>query len=231
MELVELKRDEIYCDSHLVARKFNQQHKEVVKRIKKLEEDLLKLRGFGKTPKTLTENREYRGTKYTSYLMNREFFSLLVMRFKGVKALEWQIKFNEAFYAMERRLATLETNKADTAWIGARTQGKLSRKEETDIIKQFVDYATDQGSTSARYYYKHITNATYKALGLMHQRDPKIRDTMNIYQIAELTLAEHHAKLSIKKYMSLGRHYKDIYASVKDDLLRFGNSLRIDQSN
>jgi len=226
MQLVEVKDKEIYCDSHLVARKFGYKHANVVNVIVKLEGDLSKLRVGTNYPKTVSEERVYRGLKYTSYLMNREFFSLLVMRFRGLKALEWQVKFNDAFYQMERMILKADFNTQDQKWISQREQGKIARREETDVIKVFVEYATAQGSKSAKFYYKHITNATYKALGLMVQRKPKLRDAMDLYEMASLILAEKQAQDSIKKYMDLGRDYKDIYESVKDDLVNFGTGLK-----
>lgn len=41
---------------------------------------------------------------YPEYLMNRDGFSLLVMGFTGRKALEWKIKYIQAFNAMEKEL-------------------------------------------------------------------------------------------------------------------------------
>ncbi len=228
MELVEVKKGAVFCDSHMVARKFGQKHAEVVKRIKRLESDLAELRVVSDYPKTITEDREYRGTKYTSYLMNREFFSLLVMRFRGKKALEWQVKFNDAFYQMEKRLLFADSNATDPTFLKTRKQGKIARLQETDIIKDFVEYATKQGSKSAKFYYKHITNSCYRALGLLVQSRPKLRDTMDIMELAELQLMEHRAGLLLKKYMKLGRNYKDIYTSVKEDLVTFGSELRIE---
>lgn len=228
MELVEVKKNVVFCDSHMVARKFNQKHAEVVKRIKRLESDLEELRVVSNYPKTITEDREYRGSKYTSYLMNREFFSLLVMRFKGKKALAWQVKFNDAFYQMEQRLLLADYNASDPEFLKIRDQGKIARLQETDIIKEFVDYATTQGSTKAKFYYKHLTNSCYRALGLLVQSKPKLRDTMDIMELAELQLMEHRAGLLLKEYMGLGRNYKDIYTSVKDDLLIFGAGLRLE---
>jgi len=212
----------------MVVRKFNQKHAEVVKRIKRLESDLADLRVVSNYPKTITEDREYRGTKYTSYLMNREFFSLLVMRFKGKKALEWQVKFNDAFYQMEQRLLLADSNASDPNFLKIRNQGKIARLRETDVIKEFVEYATAQGSTKVTFYYKHITNSCYRALGLIVQQKPKLRDTMDIMELAELQLMEYRAGLLLKKYMGLKRHYKDIYNSVKDDLIAFGAGLRIE---
>jgi len=229
MDLVEVKKSEIYCDSHIVAKKFGLKNAYIVDRIKKVISDIGELRVNGVDPKVMTEEREYRGNKYTAYLMNRDFFSFLVMRFKGRKAIEWQLKFIAAFNAMEKRILTADDNATDPKWLGQREQGKIARLEETDVIKDFVEYATGQGSKSAKFYYKHITNATYKALGMMVQKKPKLRDTMDLYEISELLLAERIAKNSIKKYMELGRDYKDIYTSVKDDLLSFGSGLRIEE--
>jgi len=227
MELVEVKRNEVFCDSHMIARKFGLRNNDVNKTIKKVMSDIGDLRVAGVVPKIMTEEREYRGNEYTSYLMNRDFFSFLVMRFKGKKAIKWQLTFIAAFNAMENRLLTADKNASDPKWIGQRQQTKIARLEETDVIKEFVEYATGQGSTMAKFYYKHITNATYKALGLMFQKKPKLRDTMNLYELSELLLAERVAKNSLRKYMELHRHYKDVYESVKEDLLIFASGLRL----
>ena len=228
IELVEVKRREVFCDSHMVAKKFGQQHAKVVDRIKKVQVDIEGLRVNGVHPKIEIEERVYRGQGYTSYLMNRDFFSFLMMRFRGVKATKCQLAFIAAFNLMETQLQIEKTNAADPKWIGHRKLLTDGRKKETDVIKEFVEYATFQGSTKAKFYYKHITNATYKALGLMIQRKPKLRDTMNLYEISELLLAERVAQSSLKKYMGLKRDYHDIYESVKDDLVLFADGLRLE---
>ena len=223
MQLVELKKQEIVCDSSLVARKFNQKHKEVVKRITNLIDDL---RGVSNPPKfPIKEERIYRGRKYSAYLIGREFFSLLVMRFKGKKALEWQVKFNNAFYAMEKQILIEITNKNNDRWLIERDKSKQIRLETTDIIKEFVDYATMQGSKSAKFYYKHITTATYRALDLVTQRKPNLRDTLNLMELSHLTTAEYVAQRSIKKHMENKIPYKVIYDFVKKDLLTYAEGL------
>ncbi len=224
MHLVESKHNHVFCDSSVVAKKFGIQHFSIVKTIEKLES---RLRSIDDCPKVEKYEKEYRGQKFTAYLMDREFFSLLCMRFENKEALKWQVRFNSAFYEMEERLLTQIKNKSNTNFLETRQQGKLARKEETDIIKEFVDYAINQGSKSAKFYYKHITNATYQALELMIQKKPALRDTLDIYQLSELLLAERVAKNSLRKYMELGRHYKDVYKSVAEDLKVFGNSLKL----
>ena len=228
MELVEVKKHHVYCDSLMVARKFGQKHNKITRTIDKLIEDLEGIRGTAGTPCIEKEERAYRGNSYTAYLMDRRFFALLSMRLKGKKALEWQIKFMDAFFEMEHKILFASSNKNDEKWLSSRDQSKIARRNETDVIKEFVEYATAQGSKSAKFYYKHITNATYEALGLMAQKQPKLRDSMNIYEVSQLILSEKLAKEKISEYMGLGRHYKDIYRSVKNDLIEFSNALRIE---
>ena len=226
-KLVEILKHEVYCDSHMVAKKFNRQHARVVDRIKQVQSDIEGISMHGVHPKISIEDRIYRGQGYTAYLMNRDFFSFLMMKFKGKAATKCQLAFIAAFNLMEIQLIIEKTNAADSKWLGHRKLLTDGRKKETDVIKEFVEYATLQGSKKASFYYKHITNATYRALGLMIQKNPKLRDTMNLYEISELLLAERVAQSALKKYMALKRDYHDIYNSVKDDLMTLAGGLKI----
>ncbi len=223
MELVEQIKGGVYTDSSMVARKFGQKHAYIVRTIEQLCEELRVISNHPCFP--TKEPRNYRGTDYTAYLMDREFFSLLAMRFKGKEALEWQVKFNRAFYAMEEHLIAETLNKRNDQWVLERKAGKQIRLATTDSIKEFVDYATDQGSKSAKFYYKHITNATYKSLGLLIQRSPKVRDTMDLMEISQLALAEVVIQRALQKYLKQQIPYKVIYTMLVEDLNRFADSL------
>ncbi len=225
MQLVEVRKGAVLCDSSMVAKKFGQKHDKVVKVIANLNKALMAIPNRPTRPEK--EMRNYRGRDYTAYLIGREFFSLLVMRFKGEKALEWQVKFNKAFYDMERTILQEILNKQNDRWISDRDKSKQVRLETTDVIKDFVEYATDQGSKSATFYYKHITNATYKALGLLAQRKPKLRDTLDLMELSHLTTAEYVAQRSIKKHMEDMIPYKKVYDFVKTDLEAFAEGLLI----
>jgi len=130
-----------------------------------------------------------------------------------------------AFYAMEKKILQETLNKKSDIWLTTRQESKQIRHDTTDTIKDFVDYATNQGSTSASFYYKHITDATYKALGLITQRKPKLRDTLSLMELSHLTTAEYVAQRSIKKHMEDKIPYKKIYDFVKQDLITFADGL------
>lgn len=224
-QLVELKKNDVVTDSLLIADKFDKRHNHVITKIEKLIEEMESFKG----PKSWTlkftkKEKEYRGQTFNYYEMNREAFSLLVMSFTGKKALEWKLKFNKAFYEMERVITSQLLNQQSEMWLAQREQSKLIRREETDVIKQFVEYATAQGSIKAKFYYKHITTAVYKCLGLIQHKQPKLRETLDILQTSQLIMAEMVARKSLIKYMKEGEHYKAIFPLVKKDLEDFANS-------
>jgi Rha family phage regulatory protein len=227
-QLVEVQRGEVFCDSQMVAEKFGYKHFHVAKVIQKLIDEFSKIKTSQVSGLNIKEvEREYRGRTFKAYLMDRRSFSLLSMRFVGIKALEWQVKFNDAFYAMERQLLLESNNKNNATWITQREQGKLVRLVTTDTIKDFVEYAKAQGSQNAQFYYKHITETCYRCLQLVQAKRPKLRDTLDLFQLNQLMVAEVVADRSIRKHMSDGEHYKTIFTLVKQDLERFADGLMI----
>ena len=61
------------------------------------------------------------------YLMNRDGFALLAMGFTGKEALEWKLKYINAFNQMEAFI----TERKSSEWLMTRKQGKLIRRAET----------------------------------------------------------------------------------------------------
>ena len=98
-ELVQVDNEQVVTDSHKVAETFDRPHKDVLESIRGiLVAENSAARFFYET------TYENRGKQYPMYLMNRDGFSLLVMGFTGAKAMQWKIKYIEAFNAMEEQL-------------------------------------------------------------------------------------------------------------------------------
>ena len=229
--LVENKLGEAFADSALIARKFGMKHNKLTNVIESVFHDYPDLRGSSNTPqsveKYLTEGRIYHGQPYTAYMMNRAFFSLVAMRFTTKPAREWQSKFNAAFYQLENQLLLAKRHQQDEQWVSQRNQSKLLRKAETDVIEQFVDYATVQGSHHASNYYILITTATYRALVLIQYKQPNLRNTLNALQLSWLITLESVVQASLRKYMSNGVHYKEIYKLVALDITQYAAPLSL----
>lgn len=101
-ELVTIYNHQLVTDSRKVAENFDKQHKDVLKAIENIKaQNCAVTNMFFKT-----SYKAGTGKSYPMYLMNRDGFSLLVMGFTGAKALEWKLKFLEAFNAMEKAIKT-----------------------------------------------------------------------------------------------------------------------------
>lgn len=224
MDLVKVNQNAVFADSRIIAEYFNKAHRQVLQSIDNLIENLNE--ADAEKSATLFKRKEWineLNRKYPYYEMNRDGFSLLVMGFNGKDALKWKLKFIEAFNLMEKTILNQQNNE----WITTREQGKLIRKNETDVIQEFTNYAKEQGSQSAQFYYKHYTNATYKALQLLENKKPKTRETLDLLQLHQLLLAEDIVTKTIKQEMENKEHYKVIFEKCKIALEKFVNSLMI----
>lgn len=93
----------ILVSSREVAEKFEKRHDAVLRDIDNLisNSDSTKLWSEMFIETTYVNSR---GKTYRCFDMNRDGFSLLAMGFTGKKALEWKLKFIEAFNQMEEKL-------------------------------------------------------------------------------------------------------------------------------
>lgn len=103
--ILSTQNGEPVASSRQIAESFGKDHNHVMRDIKALEEGVSK---NGQTPMFYkTEyTHEQNGQTYPMYLMNRDGFTLLAMGFTGKAALEWKLKYIQAFNEMEKKLAT-----------------------------------------------------------------------------------------------------------------------------
>ena len=98
-QLVVIQNNQIVVSSKDIADHFGKQHKDVLENIHNI------LAAENSATKFYQETTyQNRGKDYKAYLMNRDGFSLLAMSFTGKKALQWKLKYIEAFNEMEETL-------------------------------------------------------------------------------------------------------------------------------
>lgn len=100
--ILSTQNGEPVASSRQIAENFGKEHKDTLESIRQIlaaENSATKSMFY----ETTFENR---GKQYPMYLMNRDGFSLLVMGFTGKAALEWKLKYIQAFNEMEKKLAT-----------------------------------------------------------------------------------------------------------------------------
>lgn len=113
---------------------------------------------------------------------------------------------------IEENGAYIKTEK-DNLWIGIRTDSKEIRKNETDTIKEFVEYAKSQGSSKPNWYYKHFTNLVRKKLDI--PKDLK-RDEMSQKVLLNIQALETIISMKLGKLLLKDKEYKEIYQLVKE---------------
>lgn len=95
----------VTADSRDIAERFEKDHRHVLEAIDSIMGGMPKI---GQTPEEFfipsTYVHEQNGQTYRNYLMTRDGFSLLAMGFTGSRALEWKLKYIEAFNLMEAEL-------------------------------------------------------------------------------------------------------------------------------
>lgn len=98
------------------------------------------------------------GKKYKQYLVTRDGFSLLAMGFTGEKALEWKLKYIDAFNKMEEILkGRIQVERQQ--WQIERDKGVVIRHILTDTIKMKI-----ADSPNKRFAYPNYTNLIYRTL-------------------------------------------------------------------
>ena len=110
--LVEVRNQQVVASSKQVAEHFGKRHDKLFFEIGRMYGELVAdkkgVAQNGGHPMFYLNEYVHPQNKqtYQEYLMNRDGFALLVMGFTGKKALEWKLKYIEAFNAMEKQLKT-----------------------------------------------------------------------------------------------------------------------------
>lgn len=210
-KLIEIRNKDLVADSRVIANELNVEHRAVRQLIKK-HQDSIEAFGYvtfemSRTLKGRQETFCYLNEPQTTFLITLMRNSDIVVRFKE--------KLIDEFYRMRKALLEASMNKKNQEWLTNRQEGKLQRRETTDIIKQFVEYSIESGSKNASRYYSNISKMENKALFLIQEKFPKIRDVMNNRQLSFIKSADIIVEEAIRYGMAEGMFYKDIFKLCK----------------
>lgn len=134
--IVNTTNGQLTVSSLQIAESFEKQHKNVVQSIENI-----KAENSAVTPMFI-ENTYKAGTgkAYKCYDITRDGFSLLVMGFTGKKALEWKLKYIEAFNLMETKLREQDSRKAFIE----------EKKQKIQLSNHYLKLAECKGLTQAQ---------------------------------------------------------------------------------
>ncbi len=204
-----------------VARIFTKKHKNVLQDIGNL--------GVSESFSWLNfQPRDYkdeRGKTQKMYEMTRDGFVFLVMGYRGEKAAAFKEAYIGEFNRREAEILRLRTvlasNKQNIELQEVRTAGKVIRRDETDAIQSFVEYAIGQGSQNAKRYYLLLTKMANSLLFDMQTKAVNTRDVCNVNQIGSLKVVDTIITRAIEEDMAQGIPYKTVFQNVKSKVQMF----------
>ncbi len=210
-ELVELKGNDVFTNSKVIAEGTNVKHHAVQQIISKYESDFLE---FGQVAFEMRPVRYSKGTNEEKiYLLNEEQATLLMTYMRNSEITrKFKKELVRQFYAMRRFLL----EKQSKLWNDTRLANKENRLKETDVIKMLVDYAKEQGSTHSDKLYLTYTKLAKSVIG-------GNRDSVSVTDLNNLTLVESIILQTIRIDMSMGMPYKEIYKDCKNRIERFAD--------
>jgi phage regulator Rha-like protein len=212
-KIIVIHKSEPRVSSWIVKDGYEIEHRAIRRLVKKYQSEFKEL-GFIATGLQQIK----RGRPVKTYLLNEEqtyFLGTLLPNTDVVRRFKLTLVKN--FSIAKKALMQRDIQKQDPAHIAQREAGKIVHREKTDIIKDFVSYAINQGGSikGCEMYYSNFAKMENKALFILEQKFKNLRDILNLNQLATITSADGIAKKAIREGMKDGLHYKDIYQLAK----------------
>lgn len=205
-------RGQVVTDSRDVAQMIGKRHTEVLRTIKTMcrhfnERNFASVDFF--IPATYIDPK---GESRPCYYLTQMGCEMVANKQTGAGGTLFTAQYVKAFHAMKEFI--MERN--SPIWQDTRTLTKEVRRQETDVIRELVDYASTQGSQNAVKYYTSISKLANKAAGIAD------RDLAHVGQLTALMLIEQVIADEIRASIAAQKPYKEIYTSVQQRLLAFG---------
>lgn len=210
-ELVELKGNQAFTNSKVIAEGTNVKHHAVQQIISKYESDFAE---FGQVAFEMRALKQARGANFEKvYLLNENQATLLMTYMRNSEITrKFKKELVRQFYAMRDFIFERQTQ----GWVQTREQGKIIRKEETDMLNALVEYAKKQGfDHEDKLLYMNYTKLANKICGISK------RDNATIEQLSNLTVAENIILHCVQVGIAEEKYYKDIYQDCKKRLEMF----------
>ena len=191
----------------VIAEGTDNKHESVQRRIRDYEKEISSLGKLGFEIRPMKSGQEMK-----IYLLNEPQATFLITLLKNTEiVVNFKLELVKQFYKMRQFILERQT----TQWIETRKQGKLTRKSETDVIKELVEYAKNQGSKNAEMLYMTYSKLANKMAGIDK------RDNATINQLNNLSLIENIISHCIRAGIEQEKHYKKIYQDCKARLVMF----------
>ena len=156
------------------------------------------------------------GRPVDEFLLNEQQAIFLGTLFRNTeRVLDFKEQLARDFVKAKDTISALSNQRQSRDWVEARATGKITRREETDVIQDFVEYARLQGSNSPEKYYMLFSKLVNRTLFDVDKNIKKIREAMTVSQLMDIKFAEKIVSNEILACMSKSMDYHEIYKIVK----------------
>ena len=198
-------RGQIVTDSRDAAAVIGKPHKVILRQVRTMQAHLSG-HNFAPAdffiPATYTDEQ---GKPRPCYYLTQMSCEMIANKQTGAAGTLFTAQYVKVFHAMKEFI--LERN--SPIWQDTRELTKAVRKQETDVIRELVEYATAQGSTHATRYYTSISRLANKTAGITD------RDLAHVEQLSGLMLVERIIAEEIRAGIAAGKPYKRIYTDLQ----------------
>ena len=221
--LVVIVNEELFTTCRIISEKTNNSLYSVKELI---QNHKIHLEKFGvirfETEKPRKNSKGGRPTE--TYFLNEPQTTLLLTFMRNTdEVIDFKVKLVQEFYKMKKALEKIYSMKKTDVWVETRQNQKLARKDETDMIKKFVDYAISQGSQSANRYYGLITTMENKALFIINDKFKNLKEVLTPRQLMNSTVCNEIVINALEEGMEKGMFYKDIFQLAKQRVETFAS--------
>ena len=206
-DLVRIERNDVYTDSMAIATYAELQHRSVARLISL---HITDFEEYGRVYfRDFKSRNSGRGRPVKVYDLNQMQAMLLITYLDNTSPVR---EFKKALIRELKRMNLLLAQRQTAEWQAARLETKRVRLQETDAIKQLVEYAKAQGSKNAEKIYLTYSKLV-KSLAGYDTRDTAPAEILELVSTLERILAG-----LITQEMEAETHYKAIYKKAKAEL-------------
>ena len=141
-----------------------------------------------------------------------DFYQVIQLLMKeSIKVRQEVIEYIKRLEKENMELRQALWNKQNTEWLETRKQGKLVRRDETDVIASLIIMAKKQGSENADKLYITYSNLVNKLVGIKSKQ----RDIVSVETLEHIRLLEDLISKVIANGIENDVYYKNIYQNCK----------------
>ena len=214
MELIILKNNEPMTTSLNISQGIGIEHRAILQLIKKYKDRKIFQSSAFEMQKISTKGR-----KGEVYFLNegQSMFLITLMKNSDI-VLDFKEHLVNAFLKYRRIAQQKYIQSQNAEYQIKRLESKTIRRECTDTIKEFIEYAVNQGSKNAVRYYANLAKMELKGLFLLESHFGSARDFMTTKQLNLIEMADEAIKMTLEHGMSMNMPYKEIYLLAKSKI-------------